>query len=141
MPPFETPVLANLFQFKADRGDSLTAGPQMFAREIPLLTAQPGNSDCTLPLQKSDHGSYRVLGGNRDAHMHMVRHQVSFDNLTLLLPCQRVENRSQMLTRLRENYFAPSLGHEHDMVLAVPFRSDIQKILLSSSRILISHLR
>ena len=67
-------VLANLFQFKADRGDSITAGPQMFAREIPLLTAQPGNRDCTLPLQKSDHRSYRVLGGNRDAHMHMVRH-------------------------------------------------------------------
>jgi len=25
-------------------------GPEMFAREIPLLTAQPGNGDCTLPL-------------------------------------------------------------------------------------------
>ncbi len=114
-------VLADLLQFKADRGDSVTAGPEMFAREIPLLTAQSGNRNCTLPLQKSDHRSYRVLGGNRDAHMHMVRHQVSFDNLTLLLPGQRMENRSQMLTRLPENYFAPSLGHENDMVLAVPF--------------------
>jgi len=114
-------VLADLLQFKADRRDSVTAGPQMFTREIPLLPAQPGNSNCALPLQKSDHRSYRVLGGNRDAHMHMVRHQVYFDNLTLLLPCQRMENRSQMLTRLPENYFAPSLGHEHYMVLAVPF--------------------
>src|SRR5713101_3205048 len=114
-------VLADLLQVKADRGDSVTAGPEMFAREIPLLTAQPGNGDGTLPLQKSDHGSYRVLGGNRDAHMHMVRHQMSFDNLTLLLPGPRVENRPQMLTRLPENYFAPSLGHENDMVLAVPF--------------------
>ena len=43
-------VLADLLQFKADRGDSVTAGPEMFAREIPLLTAQPGNGDCTLPL-------------------------------------------------------------------------------------------
>ena len=114
-------VLADLLQFKADRGDSVTAGPEMFAREIPLLTAQSGNRNCTLPLQKSDHRSYWVLGGNRDAHMHMVRHQVSFDNLTFLLPGQRMENRSQMLTRLPENYFAPSLGHEHYMVLAVPF--------------------
>src|SRR5206468_2370756 len=115
-------VLADLLQFEADRGDSVTAGPDMFAREIPLLAAQPGNGDCTFPLQKSDHGSYRVLGGNRDAHMHMVRHQVSFDNLTLLLTGQRMENRPKMLTRLPENYFAPSLGHENDMVLAVPFR-------------------
>ena len=115
-------VLADLLQFEADRRDSLTAGPQMFAREIPLLPAQPGNGDCTLPLQKSDHGSDRVLGGNGDAHMHMVWHEVSFDNLTLLLPGQRMENRPQMLTRLPENYFAPSLGHENDMVLAVLFR-------------------
>src|SRR6266851_8841579 len=115
-------VLADLLQFKADRGDSVTAGPEMFAREIPLLTAQSGNRNCTLPLQKSDHRSYWVLGGNRDAHMHMVRHQVSFDNLTFLLPGQRMENRSQMTARLPEYYFAPSLGHEHDMVLAVPFR-------------------
>ena len=114
-------VLADLLQFKADRGDSVTAGPEMFAREIPLLTAQPGNGDGTLPLQKSDHGSDWVLGGNRDAHMHMVWHQVSFDYLTLLLSGQRMENRSQMTARLPENYFAPSLGHEHDMVLAVPF--------------------
>ena len=114
-------VLADLLQFEADRRDSVTAGPQMFAREIPLLPAQPGNSNCALPLQKSDHRSYRVLGGNRDAHMHMIRHQVSFDNLTLLLPGQRMEDRSQMTTRLPENYFAPSLGNEHDMILAVPF--------------------
>src|SRR5437667_4550455 len=42
--------------------------------------------------------------------MHMVRHQVSFDNLTFLLPGQRMENRSQMTARLPEYYFAPSLG-------------------------------
>src|SRR5881296_3559507 len=54
-------VLADLLQFKADRRDSVTAGPQMFTREIPLLPAQPGNSNCALPLQKSDHRSYRVL--------------------------------------------------------------------------------
>ena len=52
----------------------------------------------------------------------MIRHQMPFDNLALLLPGQRMENRAQMLTRLPENYFAPSLGHENDVVLAVPFR-------------------
>src|SRR5690348_7504992 len=95
----------------------------MLARKISLLTAQPGNSDRTLPFQKPDHGSYRVLGGNRDAHMHMVRHQVPFDYLALLLPGQRMENRSQMTARLPEYYFAPSLGHKHDMVLSAQSRN------------------
>ena len=62
-----------------------------------------------------------MLRGNRYAHMHVIRHQMSFDNLTLLLPGQRMENRPEMTTRLPENYFAPSLRHEHNMVLAVPF--------------------
>src|SRR5712692_446447 len=65
-------VLADLLHFEANRRDSVTAGPQMLAREIPLLPAQPGNGDGTLPLPKSDHGSYRVLGGNRDTHMNSI---------------------------------------------------------------------
>ena len=117
-------VLADLLQFKADRRDSVTAGPQMFTREIPLLPAQPGNSNCALPLQKSDHRSYRVLGGNRDAHMHMVRHQVSFDNLTLLLPGQRMENRPKMLTRLPEITFRRRLGTNTTWYLQSHFEWD-----------------
>jgi hypothetical protein len=44
-----------------------------------------------------------------------------FDYLALLLPGKRMENLSQMTARLPEYYSAPSLGHKHDMVLAVPF--------------------
>jgi hypothetical protein len=44
-------VLADLFKFKPDRGDSVATGPEMLAREIPLLAAQPGNSDSALPFQ------------------------------------------------------------------------------------------
>jgi len=62
-----------------------------------------------------------VLGRNRDAHVHMVRHQVSFDNLALLLPSQRVEDRTQFSTRLAEDHFSTPFGYEHNMVLAVPF--------------------
>jgi hypothetical protein len=51
----------------------------------------------------------------------MVRHQMPFDNLALLLPSQRMENLSQMTARLPEYHFAPSLGYKHNMVLAVPF--------------------
>ena len=94
----------------------------MLAPEVPFFTAQAGNGDGALPFHKPDHRRHRVLGGNRDAHVHMVRHQVAFDDLALLLPSQRVENRTQLPTRLAEDRFPPSFGHEHNVVLAVPFQ-------------------
>jgi len=74
-------VLADLLQFKPDRGDGVAAGPEMLTRKIPLLATQPGNGDSALPFQEPDHRSHRVLGGNRNAHVHMVRHEVPFDSL------------------------------------------------------------
>ena len=56
-------VLADLLQFKADRGDGIAAGPEMLARKIPLFAAQPGNGDRALPFQKPDHRSHRGLRG------------------------------------------------------------------------------
>ena len=55
------------------------------------------------------------------AAMDMVRHQVPFENLALLLPSQRVKDRAQLPARLAEDGFAPPFRHEHNMVLAVPF--------------------
>ena len=65
-------VLADLLQFKPDRGDGVAAGPEMLTRKIPLLAAQPSHGDSALPFQESDHRGDRVLGGNRNAHVHMV---------------------------------------------------------------------
>ena len=48
--------------------------------------------------------------------------RVTFDDLALLLPGQRVEDRTQLPTRLAEDGLPASFGHEHHMVLAVPFR-------------------
>ena len=45
-----------------------------------------------------------------------------FDNLALFLPGQRVENLPQLTARLPEDCFAPPLGQEDDVILAVPFR-------------------
>jgi hypothetical protein len=61
-----------------------------------------------------------MLGGNRDAHMHVIRHQMAIQNLTLFLPGQRREDFSQVSARLSEQHLAPPLGNEHDMVFAVP---------------------
>jgi hypothetical protein len=62
-----------------------------------------------LPFQKPDHRSHRVLGGNRDTHVYMVRHQVPLQNLALFLPGQSVEDFSQVPTRLAKQHLAPSL--------------------------------
>jgi hypothetical protein len=72
-------------------------------------------------FQKPDHRRDRMLRRNRDAHMHMVWHQVPLDNLALLLPSQRMDNRAQLLPRLAEDGFPPAFGYEHNMILAVPF--------------------
>jgi hypothetical protein len=53
--------------------------------------------------------------------MYMVGHEMPFQNLTFLLLRQRVENRAQLPTDLAEDGLAPSFGHEHDVILAVPF--------------------
>ena len=53
--------------------------------------------------------------------MHMVRHQMAFDNLAFLLPGQRVEDRAQLPARLPENGLPTPFGHENNVILAVPF--------------------
>src|SRR5215470_2437817 len=82
------------------RGHCVTTGPEVLTREITLPAAQAGHRDRALPLEKADHRGHRVLRGNSDAHMHMVRHQVPFDDLALFLTCQRMEDFSQLPTRL-----------------------------------------
>ena len=67
-------VCADLLQFEPDGLYSVTASPEMLAREVSLFTGQAGDSDGTLPFQKSDHGRHRVLRWNRDAHVNMVWH-------------------------------------------------------------------
>ena len=113
-------VLADLLQLETDRGHRVTTGPEMLAREIPLLAAQSGYGNGALPFEKPDHRGHRMLGGNGDAHMHMVRHQMAIQNLALFLPGQSVEDFSQLPARFSEQHLAPPLGDEHDMVFAVP---------------------
>ena len=93
----------------------------MFTREVSLLSAQSGNGNGALPFQKPDHRGDRLLGRNRDAHMHMGWHQVSFQNLTLLLLRQRVEDRAQLTPDGAEDRLSSSFRHEHYVILAVPF--------------------
>ena len=90
-------VLAYLFQLEPDRGHRVAADPEVFAREVPLLSAQSCDRNGTLSFQKPHHGRHRVLRRDGDAHMHRVRHEMPFHNLAFLLLRQGVENRSPLL--------------------------------------------
>jgi hypothetical protein len=94
----------------------------MLASEVSLSTGQARDSDRALAFQKSDHRRHRVLRWNRDAHVNMVWHQVPLDDLTLILFGQGVEDWAQLPPRLAEDCLPSSFGHEHNVVLAVPFR-------------------
>src|SRR5438876_10424437 len=69
-------VLFHLLQLETNRGHRVAASPEMFTREVSLLSAQSGNGNGALPCQKPNHRGDRVLGRNRAAHTHMVWHQV-----------------------------------------------------------------
>ena len=115
-------VGADLFQLEPNGGDGVTAGPEMLPCEVSFFALQASNRDGTLSLQEPDHGCHRVLGRNSDAHMHMVWHEMPFQNLALLLPSQRVKDRTQLPADLAKDGLPSPLGHEYDVVLAVPFR-------------------
>src|SRR5215468_2892306 len=103
-------VFADLLQLEAHGGHGVPAGPKVLAREIPLLATQAGHRYGALPFQKPDYRSDRVLRRNRDAHVHVVRQQVSLDDLALLLPRQSVEDFSQLAARLAKQHLASPLG-------------------------------
>ena len=61
-----------------------------------------------------------MLGRNRYTQVHVVWHPVPFHDLAFLLFRQRMENRPKLAADTSENRFSPPLGHEHNVVLAVP---------------------
>jgi len=113
-------VWADLLQLEPDGGYGVPTGPEVLAREISLLAPHSGYGDRALPFQKPDYRGHRVLGGNRDTHMDVIRHQMAIQNLALFLPGQRVKDFSQLSASLSKQHLAPSLGNEHDRVFAVP---------------------
>ena len=103
-------VLADLLQLETDRGHGVTTAPEMFSREVSLFAAQSGYGDGALPFEKPDHRSHRVLGGNRDTHMHVIRHQMAIQNLALFLPGQSMEDFSPVSARFSQQHLITTDG-------------------------------
>ena len=56
-------VLADLLQFEADGGDGIAPGPEMFAREIPLLSPSRAIAMALFPLRNPITEATECLGG------------------------------------------------------------------------------
>src|SRR3989442_15144109 len=63
-----------------------------------------------------------MLGRNGNAHMNVIGHDMTFNDLAFLLACQFAEDRSEFGTHVPKQFLAASLGHKHHVVLAIPLR-------------------
>jgi hypothetical protein len=61
-----------------------------------------------------------MLGGDLDAYVHMIRHQVAFNEAAFLLTSQRMEDGAQGFPNLALQAFSSPLGHKHDRILVIP---------------------
>src|SRR5439155_27141426 len=60
--------------------------------------------------------------GNRHAHVHLVRQEMPFENLALLLPSQGMKNLPELTPHFPKQDLPPALRDEDHMVFAVPLR-------------------
>ncbi len=85
------------------------------------LPEMPSNVDRALPPNEPDHLRHRVLRRDRDHHVYVVRLQVPFLDLALLLTGQAPEYLSQMPPELSVEHLPAVLRDEDHVVLTLPF--------------------
>ncbi len=72
--------------------------------------------DRTLPFGVPAHLRHRILGRDRNQHMNMVKHQVSFFDLALSLSSQLAENFAEMALQLLVQDPATAFRNGNDVV-------------------------
>ena len=93
------------------------------ARHVPTPSQiAPGDVDGGLSLDETDHLRHRIFRGNRDQHMNVIRHQMTFFDTTLPLLGQGVKDLTQMMSQFLVKRLATVLWNKYDMILARPLR-------------------
>jgi len=93
----------------------------MRSREIPLFPKVfPMNPDRRLPLQEFYRIGNAVLLRNAQAHMHVIRQGMAFDQFDAILATQISENLSDVFPKSAKNGLPSVLWDEYQMVLAIP---------------------
>ena len=92
-------VLPDNLLLKPDRRDRIASGPEMFAGEIALLTAElAGDGDRRFALQETNHTADWQFWGYLDQHMDVIGFEITLDNPTVFLESQGVEYLAQSRT-------------------------------------------
>jgi hypothetical protein len=108
---------------KPHRPDIVPSGPEYLARKVPLSTSEaPRYCNRALAFDIAHPIRNRILRRNANAHVHMVRPQVPFYYLRLLLHRKLVKYLPKMPSQYPEYPLFAFLRDEHYMVLTIPPR-------------------
>ena len=100
-----------------------TSCPEVLPDKVALaFPIHPCQMNRALALDEANHLRHRVLRRDRNHHVHMVRHQMPFDNRALLLRGKLAEYLSEVLAQLYVQCPAPTLRDEYHLLFAVPHR-------------------
>ncbi len=101
--------------------DTISPRPEVLTNEILLaLSVDSRKVNRTLALDESHHFRYCILGWNRDHHVHVVRHQMTFLNPALLLFGEAPEYLAQVLAKAAVKRLAATLRYENHVLFALP---------------------
>jgi|SRR5579875_1464823 len=107
-------VFSNRFFISTHRGHEEPSCPKGLGHKIPLaLSVHPRQMDRALPLDIPNHLRHRVLGRNRDHHVHVVGQQMPFFDPALLLPAQPPGDFPHVSPQSSVHYLAPTLRTTH----------------------------
>ena len=70
--------------------------------------------DRTLALDKPDHLRDRIFRWNRDHHVNVIRHQMTFLDSAFLLQRQLTEHLAEMPSQFPVKRLPAALGNEHN---------------------------
>ena len=80
--------------------------PKMLTRKVLFAaTILPCDVDGTLTFDEANHLRNRIFGWNRYQHVRMIRHKMTFQNLTFSSSCQLSDHFTQILSKLTEKFF------------------------------------
>ena len=115
-------VSAYLFFVEPHSRDRIPSRPKILACVVALFALQSRYRYRTLSFKKADHRRHLILGRYLDALLHVISHQVSFDDSTFFLPCQFVKYASELATKFPIKHIAASFGNKDNLILAIPLR-------------------
>lgn len=92
-------VLPDYRLIPTDGGNAVAPRPKAQAHKVAAaFTLHPGKMNGALTLDETNHLRYGIFGRNRDQHVHVVDHQMSFQHHAFLLGGSLPEHLAQIGT-------------------------------------------